>query len=177
MDFSFGIKELNKNEIKLSVSKFTGSIILRKEMCLWIINTLRNASLDDYYTEDKKWENKNFNISLKHLLIKTSYFVRSTPYSHIQIYPCWIDEKKRSAPVTIPYNKAVPEILMSEFIEPVLAELEKYVPTEDKGKIAKPWNINAKMEEYRKQWEEENKNPGLLKLKYVGEISPSELFN
>lgn len=38
MDFSFGIKELNKNEIKLSVSKFSGSIILRKEMCLWIIN-------------------------------------------------------------------------------------------------------------------------------------------
>ena len=69
MDFSFGIKELNKNEIKLSVSKFSGSIILRKEMCLWIINTLRNASLDDYYTEDKKWENKKFNISLKRLLI------------------------------------------------------------------------------------------------------------
>ncbi len=51
MDFSFGIKELNKNEIKLSVSKFSGSIILRKEMCLWIINTLRNATLEDYYTE------------------------------------------------------------------------------------------------------------------------------
>ena len=177
MEFSFRVDEINKTEIKLSVSKFTGSIILRKEMCLWIINTLRNASLDDYYTEDKKWENKKFNISLKRLLIKTSYFVRSTPYSHIQIYPCWIDEKKRSAPVTIPYNKAVPEILMSEFIEPVLAELEKYVPTEDKGKIAKPWNINAKMEEYKKHREEENKNPGQLKLKYVGEISPSELFN
>ena len=176
MDFSFGIKELNKNEIKLSVSKFSGSIILRKEMCLWIINTLRNASLDDYYTEDKKWENKKFNISLKRLLIKTSYFVRSTPYSHIQIYPCWIDEKKRSAPVTIPYNKAVPEILMSEFIEPVLTEFEKYVPEADKEKIAKSWNVNIKIEEYRKRLQEENKNPGQLNFNYVGEIRPDELF-
>ena len=55
MDFSFKIVELNNNEIKLSVSKYTGSIILRKEMCLWIINTLRNATLDDYYTEGKEW--------------------------------------------------------------------------------------------------------------------------
>ena len=37
MEFSFRVDEINKTEIKLSVSKFTGSIILRKEMCLWII--------------------------------------------------------------------------------------------------------------------------------------------
>lgn len=176
MDFSFKIVELNNNEIKLSVSKYTGSIILRKDMCLWIINTLRNATLEDYYTEGKEWETKEFDTYLKRLLIKTDFFVRSTPYSDIQIYPSWNDDKKRSAPVIIPYNKAVPEILMSEFIEPVLKELEKYVPAVDKEKIAKPWNINAKMDEYRKQREEENKNQGKLKLNFVGEISPSELF-
>ena len=145
-------------------------------MCLWIINTLRNARLDDYYTEGMEWETKEFDIYLKRLLIKTSFFVRSTPYSEIQIYPSWIDAKKRSAPVNIPYNKAEPEILMSEYIEPVLIELEKYVPTADKGKIAKPWDINMKMEEYRRKQEEENNNQGKLKLKFVGEISSSELF-
>ena len=65
---------------------------------------------------------------------------------------------------------------MSEYIEPVLKELEKYVPTADKGKIAKPWDINMKMEEYRRKQEEENNNQGKLKLKFVGEISSSELF-
>ncbi len=175
MDYSFNIEELNNNEIVLHGDNLD-SVILRKEMCLWIINTLRNATLEDYYTEGKKWETKEFDTYLKRLLIKTDFFVRSTPYSDIQIYPSWNDDKKRSAPVIIPYNKAVPEILMSEFIEPVLKELEKYVPAVDKGKIAKPWNINAKMEEYRKQWEEENKNPGLLKLKYVGEITPKDFF-
>ena len=177
MEFSFRVDEINKTEIKLSVSKFTGSIILRKEMCLWIINTLRNATLEDYYTEGKEWETKEFGEDIYCLSIKTDFFVRSTPYSNIEIFPCWNDDEIDSGIVTIPYNKGVPEILMSEFIEPVLAELEKYVPTEDKGKIAKPWNINAKMEEYKKHREEENKNPGQLKLKYVGEISPSELFN
>ncbi len=44
------------------------------------------------------------------------------------------------------------------------------------GADAKPWNINAKMEEYKKHREEENKNPGQLKLKYVGEITPKDFF-
>ncbi len=175
MDFSFKIEELKNNEIKLYGDNLD-FVILRKEMCLWIINTLRTASVEDYYTEGKKWETKEFDTYLKRLLIKTDFFVRSTPYSYIQIYPSWNDDKKRSAPVIIPYNKAVPEILMSEFIEPVLKELEKYVPTADKCKIAKPWDINMKMEEYRRKQEEENNNQGKLKLKFVGEISPSELF-
>lgn len=175
MDYSFNIEELNNNEIVLHGDNLD-SVILRKEMCLWIINTLRNASLDDYYTEGKEWETKEYKIYLKSLVIKTDFFVRSTPYSNVQIYPCWKDEKKRSAPVIIPYNKVAPEILMSEFIEPVLAELEKYVPSADKGKIAKPWNMNAKMEEYRKHRDEENKNPGQLKLKYVGEITSKKFF-
>ena len=177
MDFSFEIKELNKTEIKLSVSKFSGSIILRKEMCLWIINTLRNATLEDYYTEGKEWETKEFGEDIYCLSIKTDFFVRSTPYSNIEIFPCWNDDEIDSGIVTIPYNKGVPEILMSEFIEPVLTDLEKYVPEADKEKIAKSWNVNIKIEEYRKRLQEENKNPGQLKLKYVGEISPSELFN
>ena len=85
MDFSFKIEELNNNEIKLSVDKYTGSIILRKEMCLWIINTLRNATLEDYYTEGKEWETKEFGEDIYCLSIKTDFFVRSTPYSYI---PC-----------------------------------------------------------------------------------------
>ena len=48
---------------------------------------------------------------------------------------------------------------MSEFIEPVLTEFEKYVPEADKEKIAKSWNVNIKIEEYRKRLQEENKNP------------------
>ena len=176
MDFSFKIVELNNNEIKLSVSKYTGSIILRKDMCLWIINTLRNASLNDYYTESKEWRTEVLEDELYCLSIETSFFVRSTPYSNVEIFPFWKDDKKDSGIVRIPYNKSVPEILMSEYIEPVLKELEKYVPAADKCKIAKPWDINAKMDEYRKQREEENKNQGKLKLNFVGEISPSELF-
>ena len=145
MDFSFRIEELNQDEIKLYVSRFTESIILRKEMCLWIINTLRSASLDDYYTEGKKWRTEEFGQDIYTLSIKTSFFVRSTPYLYISIFPCWNDDEIDSGVVTIPYNKAVPEILMSEFIEPVLKELEKYVPVADKEKIARPWDMNMEM--------------------------------
>ena len=40
------------------------------------------------------------------------------------------------------------ELTMSEFIEPFLCDLEKYLSKEEQGKLLTPWTINQTREQF-----------------------------
>ena len=80
-----------------------------------------------------------------------------------------VRRKKTTPGIEIPYlswNKAK---LMSEFIEPFLVDLSKFLSEEERKKLPEPWPVNEKTENN----ESDNTK---ISLKFVGEINPKEYF-
>ena len=125
MKYSHKIEELKNGEFRISESRLH-SIIITKEMIPWIINTLRGASFEDYNNEKGDWRKQFADCTV---LIGKDYFVESTPYSYITIFPYWGENPKTTAHIIIPYTRQFKELTMSEFIEPFLCDLEKYLST------------------------------------------------
>ena len=66
---------------------------------------------------------------------------------------------------------------MSEFIEPFLCDLEKYLSKEEQGKLLKPWTINQTRAQVVEKWQKTHtSNPNELRIKFVGEITPKKFF-
>ena len=176
MKYSHKIEELKNDELKL-VSDEAGtidSVIITKEMIPWIINTLRGASFEDYNDEKGDWRKQFADCTV---LIGKDYFVESTPYSYITIFPYWGENPKTTAHIIIPYTRQFKELTMSEFIEPFLCDLEKYLSKEEREKLLNPWTINQTREQVVEKWQKTHtSNPNEVKIKFVGEINPKEFF-
>ena len=177
MKYSHKIEELKNDELKL-VSDEAGtidSVIITKEMIPWIINTLRGASFEDYNDEKGDWRKQFADCTV---LIGKDYFVESTPYSYIEIYTYWgKNNPKNSAPIIIPYTRQFKELTMSEFIEPFLLDLEKYLSKEEREKLLKPWSINQTRDQVVEKWQKTHtSNPNEVKIKFVGEITSKKFF-
>ncbi len=169
VSFEYSFDELENNELEINASTdimglINHSIIINKNWISWIITTLRTATIDDYETWKKFIKNKYKNCEL--MLIMNP---RETDYSYLKILPFWSEEKKTTPGIEIPYlswNKAK---LMSEFIEPFLVDLSKFLSEEERKKLPEPWPVSEKTET------EESDN-GRISLKLVGEIDPKEYF-
>ena len=177
MKYSHKIEELKNDELKL-VSDEAGtidSVIITKEMIPWIINTLRGASFEDYNNENFKIQ-KEFDKTV--IMLNTDFFVERTPYSYIEIYTYWgKNNPKNSAPIIIPYTRQFKELTMSEFIEPFLCDLEKYLSKEEQGKLLKPWTINQTRTQVVEKWQKTHtSDSNEVKIKFVGEITPKKFF-
>ena len=134
MKYSHKNEELKNGEFRISESRLH-SIIITKEMIPWIINTLRGASFEDYNNENFKIQ-KEFDKTV--IMLNTDFFVERTPYSYIEIYTYWgKNNPKNSAPIIIPYTRQFKELTMSEFIEPFLCDLEKYLSKEGENTLSK----------------------------------------
>lgn len=167
MKYSHKIEEIENGELKL-ISNEAGtidSIIITKEMIPWIINTLRGACFEDYNSEKTKWREK---INDCTVLIGTDFFVERTPYSYIEVYIYWgSNNPKNSAPIIIPYNRQFKELTMSEFIEPFLCDLEKYLTKEEQEKLLKPWSINQTREQVVEKWQKTHtSDPNEIKINF-----------
>ena len=58
---------------------------------------------------------------------------------------------------------------MSEFIEPFLEDLSKFLSEEERNKLPKPWNENEK-------GEKKASDEGRISLRFVREINPEDYF-
>ena len=171
VNFEYSFNELCNNELQIKGKRTDSSgcsgwdtIIIKKSWISWIITTLRTATIDDYETWGKNIVNEYIDCDLALMMHPAE-----TQHSYIDIFPIWKDEKKRTPPINIPYlswNKAK---LMSEFIEPFLVDLSKFLSEEERKKLPEPWPVSKKTET------EESDN-GRISLKFVGEINPKEYF-
>ena len=59
--------------------------------------------------------------------------------------------------------------LMSEFIEPFLVDLSKFLSEEERKKLPKPWNQNSIEKK-------SDNSEGQISLKFVEEIDPKEYY-
>ena len=66
---------------------------------------------------------------------------------------------------------------MSEFIEPFLCDLEKYLSKEEREKLLNPCTINQTRVQVVEKWQKTHtSDPNEVKIKFVGEIDPKEYF-
>ena len=171
VNFEYEIEELYNDELRIKGKRTTSldggvcdAIIIKKSWIFWIISTLRMASIDDYNTYDKTYLKKFDECDLY-----IGMTIREQDYSFIEIFPIWKEISKNSAPIEIPYLSWSPERLMSEFIEPFLVDLSKFLPEEEKKKLPKPWNQNSIEKK-------SDNSEGQISLKFVEEIDPKEYF-
>ena len=170
VNFEYNFEELGNNELKINgkrTDSFGGgvwdSIIINKSWIFWIISTFREASFADYNTYDKTYLKKDDECDL--FLGMT---IRDNDYSYVEIFPVWKETSKNSAPIEIPYLSWSSSRLMSEFIEPFLVDLSKFLTSEEKSKLPMPWDV--------KEIEEADNSEGKVSLKFVEEIEPKEYF-
>lgn len=171
VSFEYNFEELENDELKINgkrIDSFGGgvwdSIIINKSWISWIITTLRTATVSDYETWKKFIKNKYKNCEL--MLIMNP---RETDYSYLKILPFWSEEKKTTPGIEIPYLSWNKTKLMSEFIEPFLEDLSKFLSDEERKKLPEPWPVNEKIDN------KESDNTK-ISLKFVGEINPKEYF-
>lgn len=169
VSFEYSFDELENNELKINASTdimglINHSIIINKNWISWIITTLRTATIDDYETWGKNIVNEYKDCDLALMMHPAE-----TQHSYVGIFPIWKDEKKRTPAIEIPYLSWNKTKLMSEFIEPFLVDLSKFLSEEERKKLPEPWPVNEKTED------NESDN-GRISLKLVGEIDPKEYF-
>ena len=170
VNFEYSLEVLNDTEIRINgkrTDSFGGvwdSIIINRSWISWIITTLRTATIDDYETWKKFIKNKYDNCEL--MLIMNP---RETDYSYLKILPFWSEEKKTTPGIEIPYLSWNKTKLMSEFIEPFLEDLSKFLSEEERNKLPKPWNFNEK------DTASESAG-GKISLGFVEEIDEKELL-
>ena len=171
VNFEYNFEELENDELKINgkrTDSFGGevwdSIIINRSWISWIITTLRTATIDDYETWKKIIKNKYDNCEL--MLIMNP---RETDYSYLKILPFWSEEKKTTPGIEIPYLSWNKTKLMSEFIEPFLVDLSKFLSEEERNKLPKPWNENEK-------GEKKASDEGRISLRFVREINPEDYF-
>jgi len=172
-NFEFEIKEIENNELKIRGRKTTHmgvalwkQIVINKSWIPWMITTLRNTSMKEYDTEHS--EKSDFGDCTLCIFFE----VRDNDYSYIEIWPYWADKEKRTPGIEIPYLSYVKSKCMSEFIEPFLQALEKYVPEEERNKLPKSWEIEPE----KKKNEIKESDEGTISLKFVQEIDPRDYF-
>ncbi len=170
VNFEYSFEVLNDTEIRINgkrTDSFGGvwdSIIINRSWISWIITTLRTATIDDYETWKKFIKNKYDNCEL--MLIMNP---REIDYSYLKIFPFWSEEKKTTPGIEIPYLSWNKTKLMSEFIEPFLEDLSKFLSEEERNKLPKPWNENEK-------GEKKASDEGRISLRFVREINPEDYF-
>ena len=171
VDFEYNFEELENDELRINgkrTDSFGGgvwdSIIINKSWISWIITTLRTTTIDDYETWGKNIVKKFIGCELALMM-----HPRDNDYSYITIFPIWNDEKRRTPGIEIPYLSWSPERLMSEFIEPFLLDLSKFLTEEEKQKLPKSWDRNS-------MGKKSNNTEGQISLKFVEEINPKDYF-
>lgn len=171
VNFEYNFEELQNNELKIYGRKTTDMgtglwehIVIKKSWISWIITALRTASIDDYEIWGKNIVNEYIDCDLALMMHPAE-----TQYSYVGIFPIWKDEKKITPAIGIPYLSWNKTKLMSEFIEPFLVDLSKFLSEEERKKLPEPWPVNEKTEN------NESDN-GRISLKLVGEIDPKEYF-
>lgn len=171
VNFEYNFNELCNNELQIKGKRTDSSgcsgwdtIIIKKSWISWIITTLRTATIDDYETWGKNIVNEYIDCDLALMMHPAE-----TRHSYVGIFPIWKDEKKRTPAIEIPYLSWNKTKLMSEFIEPFLVDLSKFLSEEERKKLPEPWPVSEKTET------EESDN-GRISLKLVGEIDPKEYF-
>ena len=170
VNFEYTFEELDNNELRINTSidimgKINNSIIINKSWITWIIATLRTATIDDYEIWHKEFSEKYQNCELALMMHPAE-----TQYSYIGIFPIWKDEKKRTPGIEIPYLSWSKSRLMSEFIEPFLVDLSKFLTEEERNALPKPWAENEQNKE------DTNDEEGHISLKFVQEIDPKDYF-
>lgn len=171
VNFEYNFEVLNDTEIRINgkrTDSFGGgvwdSIIINKSWISWIITTLRTATVSDYETWGKNIVNEYIDCDLALMMHPAE-----TRHSYVGIFPIWKDEKKRTPAIEIPYLSWNKTKLMSEFIEPFLVDLSKFLSEEERKKLPEPWSVNEKIDN------KESDNTK-ISLKFVGEIDPKEYF-
>ena len=96
-------------------------------------------------------------------------YPREIDYSYLKIFPFWSEEKKTTPRIEIPYLSWNKTKLMSEFIEPFLEDLSKFLVEEERNKLPKPWNENEKDTT-------PESDSGKISLRFVEEIDPEDYF-
>lgn len=170
-NFEFEIKEIGNNELQIRSrdTTFLGTslwkqIIIEKSWIPWLVITLRNTSLNEYDTEHS--EKKDFD----DCKLCIFFNIRETVHSYLEIWPYWFDKERRTPPIEIPYLSYIKSKCMSEFIEPFLHELEKYIPEDERNKLPKPWVIESE----EKNDKGNELGEGTISLNFVQEIDPSD---
>lgn len=173
VNFEYSFEELDNNELRINgkrTDSFGGGhwkhIIINKSWISWIITTLRNATMDDYNTYDNTYVNEQKDCSFY-----LGMTIRERDYSYLEIFPVWKDKNKTSAPIQIPYLSWSKSRLMSEFIEPFLVDLSKFLTEEERNALPEPWKENEQAQEDTNDNEE-----GHISLKFVQEIDPKDYF-
>ena len=155
LKFKFKFEELDNDRLRIDGKKTDSffwwdeqreSIIIKKEWIPLIISTLRNTTFDDYNTpQTLVYEYANCNLTFKIPTIEKQW-----EYSYIQIHPIWKGEERMVSTLSIPYTFWNKTRLMSEFIEPFLVSLSRFLTEEERGRLPPPWPVDEKKINYQR---------------------------
>lgn len=166
--FTHRIEEINDNELKIYGDYMVnGFIIIKKNWIIWLINKIRLRTPEDF--------NIDYNAdTLESDDCKFSFYntIKEWDLSYLTIYPRWKDISKKNSGLTIPYPAPNKHLIMM-YIEPLLCDLEKYLPEEERKNLAKPWSCNMTFEEWEEH-EKSDKTDSRIQLKE--EINPKDYF-
>lgn len=155
LKFKFKFEELDNDRLRIDGKKTDSffwwdeqreSIIIKKEWIPLIISTLRNTTFDDYNTpQTLVYEYAKCNLTFKIPTIEKQW-----EYSYIQIHPIWKGEERMVSTLSIPYTFWNKTRLMSEFIEPFLVSLSRFLTEEERGRLPPPWPVDEKKINYQR---------------------------
>jgi len=166
--FTHRIEEINEDELKIYGDYYVKTgIIIKKDWIQWLINGIRKWRPEDFINPDKYEILEEDNAQL---MFYTD--VNERNFSKFTISPTWKDELKNSFSLTIPYPAPNKHLIMM-YIEPLLCDLEKYLPEEERKNLAKPWSCNMTFEEWEEH-EKSDKTNSRIQLKE--EINPKDYF-